>query len=366
MSSGGYAIGNSSGGTGTVTSVGLALPSIFAVTGSPVTTSGTLTGTLVVQNANKVFAGPTVAPDALPTFRLLVAADIPDLSSVYAKLASDNVFTSTGYQQISKGTTAQQPGSPATGMIRYNTTTGRFEFYNGAWTNYVQLSGDTMTGTLTAPTVALTTSLTLLDTTQKVVIDVSAAGIVRIGNGFATILLPTAVTTGGNITPNTNNGTSIGASGSAYQTIWVNNISAAPVFTLQGNSTVNIRSANSAAAAGTTGILNLFTGNETNAGAGNSSGVVNIFTGAVTAGTSGDINISTGTGSVARGSINIGNNATSKIAFYGVAGIVQPATGGAASAFVANTSLIANDSATWDGYTIGNVIKALRNLGILT
>ncbi len=37
--------------------------------------------------------------------------------------SSDSSFTSTGALQISKGTTGEQPGSPATGMIRYNTTT---------------------------------------------------------------------------------------------------------------------------------------------------------------------------------------------------------------------------------------------------
>lgn len=55
---------------------GSAVP-IFAVTGSPVTTSGTLTETLVTQIANTVFAGPTTGAAAQPTFRALVAADIP-------------------------------------------------------------------------------------------------------------------------------------------------------------------------------------------------------------------------------------------------------------------------------------------------
>ncbi|MBI5218025.1 MAG: tail fiber domain-containing protein [Bacteroidia bacterium] len=64
-------------GTGTVTSVGLSLPSIFTVTGSPVTTSGTLTGAFNNQNANTVLAGPAIAPAAQPTFRTLVAADLP-------------------------------------------------------------------------------------------------------------------------------------------------------------------------------------------------------------------------------------------------------------------------------------------------
>lgn len=66
-----------SAGSGTVTSVGLSLPSIFSVSGSPVTTSGTLTGSLATQTANTVFAGPTSGGAAAPTFRALVNADIP-------------------------------------------------------------------------------------------------------------------------------------------------------------------------------------------------------------------------------------------------------------------------------------------------
>ena len=45
--------------------------------------------------------------------------------------------------------------------------------------------------------------------------------------------------------------------------------------------------------------------------------------------------------------------------------LYQETTAVAASTFVSNTSLIANDTATFDGYTIGQVVKALRNLGIL-
>lgn len=69
---------SSGGGAGTVTSVALALPaSVFSVSGSPVTTNGTLTGAFVDQAANTVFAGPTSGVDATPTFRALVAADMP-------------------------------------------------------------------------------------------------------------------------------------------------------------------------------------------------------------------------------------------------------------------------------------------------
>lgn len=67
-------------GTGTVTSVGLSLPSIIAVTNSPVTTSGTLTGTLTTQAVNAIFAGPSSGAAAAPTFRALTTADIPTLA----------------------------------------------------------------------------------------------------------------------------------------------------------------------------------------------------------------------------------------------------------------------------------------------
>ena len=65
-----------SAGAGTVTSVGLSLPAIFSVSGSPVTNSGTLTGTLVSQSPNTFFAGPTGA-SAAPSFRAIVSADLP-------------------------------------------------------------------------------------------------------------------------------------------------------------------------------------------------------------------------------------------------------------------------------------------------
>lgn len=78
-------------GVGTVTSVGLSLPNIFSVSGSPVTTSGTLTGTLATQSANRVWAGPTTGSAATPTFRALVASDLPDLSSSYLPISGGTV-----------------------------------------------------------------------------------------------------------------------------------------------------------------------------------------------------------------------------------------------------------------------------------
>lgn len=69
---------NGGGGGGSVTSVALALPSsVFDISGSPVTGTGTLTGTFDTQSANTFFAGPTSGGAATPAFRAIVAADIP-------------------------------------------------------------------------------------------------------------------------------------------------------------------------------------------------------------------------------------------------------------------------------------------------
>jgi hypothetical protein len=80
-------------GTGSVTSVGLSLPAIFTVTNSPVTGSGTLTGSLASQAANIVFASPDAA-SGTPTFRSLVATDIPTLTAAKISNFDTQVRTS--------------------------------------------------------------------------------------------------------------------------------------------------------------------------------------------------------------------------------------------------------------------------------
>ena len=77
--------------------------------------------------------------------------------------SSDSSFTSTGALQISKGTTLQQPGTPATGMMRYNTTTNQFEGYSGsspAWKSIggSALSNDTSTASNLYPVFAAATT----------------------------------------------------------------------------------------------------------------------------------------------------------------------------------------------------------------
>lgn len=61
----------------------------------------------------------------------------------------------------------------------------------------------------------------------------------------------------------------------------------------------------------------------------------------------------------------LATSSSQKIGVWNATPIVQPTTAIAAATFAANTSGILNDTATWDGYTMGQVVKALRNTGWL-
>ena len=101
------------GGSGSVTSVALFLPSsVFNISGSPVTTTGTLTGSFVNQSANTVFAGPTTG-SAAPTFRSLVSADIPNNAANTTGTATN--ITATSNSTITTLPSLSLPYSQITG-----------------------------------------------------------------------------------------------------------------------------------------------------------------------------------------------------------------------------------------------------------
>lgn len=68
-----------SGIAGTVTSVAIAATptGIFDITGSPITTAGTITISMDNQAANLVLAGPESGAATTPAFRSLITTDIP-------------------------------------------------------------------------------------------------------------------------------------------------------------------------------------------------------------------------------------------------------------------------------------------------
>lgn len=105
----GHLVAPGGGGVGTVTSVALTVPSEFSVSGSPITSSGTLAVTKATQSANRVFAGPTSGSAAQPTFRALVSADIPnnaaDTTGTAASVTGvvDEANGGTGASSYTKG-----------------------------------------------------------------------------------------------------------------------------------------------------------------------------------------------------------------------------------------------------------------------
>lgn len=143
-------------GAGTVTSVGLSLPNIFTVSGSPVTSSGTLSATLSTQSANAIFAGPTTGSDAAPSFRSLVAADIPDLSATY--LALSGTHTATGTYTFSGSVALGSSATATTPASSDNSTTV-------ATTAYVKAQGyltsEAYTGTVTSVALSLPNIFTI-------------------------------------------------------------------------------------------------------------------------------------------------------------------------------------------------------------
>lgn len=75
--------------------------------------------------------------------------------------STDSTFSSTGALTISKGTQAQRPGTPVSGMLRFNTDTLSFEGYNGtAWSSVggANVTNDTTTSSTLYPLFASVTS----------------------------------------------------------------------------------------------------------------------------------------------------------------------------------------------------------------
>jgi hypothetical protein len=107
-----------------VTSVALALPSIMSVSGSPVTSSGTLTGTLTTQAVNSIFAGPSSGSAAAPTFRALTTADIPALPYGTGTVTAVSVVSANGFAGTSSGgaTPALTLTTTITGLLKGNGT----------------------------------------------------------------------------------------------------------------------------------------------------------------------------------------------------------------------------------------------------
>lgn len=92
-------VGCASAGSGTVTSVALTLPSFLTISGSPITTSGTLAITATSEPQNEVLASPNGASGVMGP-RALVAADISGIPGNLASGSSPISGTCTSGQVL--------------------------------------------------------------------------------------------------------------------------------------------------------------------------------------------------------------------------------------------------------------------------
>lgn len=137
---------------GTVSSVGLTAPVIMNVTGSPVTTTGTLGLSLATQAANTFFSGPPSGGLSTPVFRTIASADFPAGVVPNAALANNNITITPGTGLTGGGTIAL--GGSATIGIATGTANTLTGFNSGGTFSGVTVgSGLTLSGgTLAAVT----------------------------------------------------------------------------------------------------------------------------------------------------------------------------------------------------------------------
>lgn len=126
----------------TVSSVGLSDNSSFiTVSGSPVTTSGTLVDTWLSQAPNLVLAGPTGTPAAVPSFRALTTYDLP--SSTLSFL--DTSATNGGLSESGQTLYATQASASTNGWV----SSSQVVQWNTTIANQLSTATNTSGGTIT-------------------------------------------------------------------------------------------------------------------------------------------------------------------------------------------------------------------------
>ena len=179
-------------GSGSVSSVGLSLPSIFSVTGSPITTTGILYGTFVTQTINTVFAGPSSGIASTPEFRLLTASDIPVLNyaskptGTSAQLLANDGSSGFSNVTIGSGLSFSTGTLAATAVSMVYPGAGIPNSTGSAWgTSYTTTGTGTVVALATSPTfVTPTLGVASATTINKVTLTAPATGsTLTIANG---------------------------------------------------------------------------------------------------------------------------------------------------------------------------------------
>jgi hypothetical protein len=131
--------------------------------GTPTALVGTnITGTATSFNINGTVGATTPATGVFTSVQGTIGNVTPAAATVTTLTATaDSAFTSTGAVTVAKGTTAERPGTPVSGMFRFNTTTAEFEGYNGtafASVGGAAITNDTATASNLFPLFASATS----------------------------------------------------------------------------------------------------------------------------------------------------------------------------------------------------------------
>lgn len=169
-----------SGGTGTVTYVGMSVPSIFNVAPSSITGSDTFAITTAPQAANNVWAGPISGAATGPTFRVLGEADIPTLP--FASKISGTVDVNRG------GTGATTASSARTNLGASTVGANMFTLTNPNAITFVRINADNTVSALnatdfkTALGVTGGGTVTSVGLTMPAIFSVSGSPIVSAGN----------------------------------------------------------------------------------------------------------------------------------------------------------------------------------------
>jgi hypothetical protein len=142
---------------GTVGATTATTGAFTSVTATSVTNSGLTSGRVTFASTAGLLADS--ANFAWSGTALNVTGTVAVTGALTATL--DSTFSSTGALLISKGTTAERPGTPVAGMFRFNTTTSEFEGYNGtafASVGGAAITNDTTTSSNLFPLFASATS----------------------------------------------------------------------------------------------------------------------------------------------------------------------------------------------------------------
>jgi len=158
------------GGAGTVSSVAMTGDgTIFSstVSGSPITSAGTLAPALLTQSANFMLAGPVSGTALAPTFRAIVSADVPTLNqnttgqAATVSSISANIIASSNISISGLGTITSPFSIAATGITSGTVTSVALSGDGVVFTSAVTGSPVTSAGTL-APSLIAHSAATFL------------------------------------------------------------------------------------------------------------------------------------------------------------------------------------------------------------